>query len=120
MKRFSWQSYVLKIISLQEGDQVNKFDDNHNELLKTVVSFEGGQVEIAEKIKEDDIPGRNIQSMPKMSDGDGKERFDKTKGNLPVKINHIQKDKGQSVADHRKEESIRGVIQILNFSSEWK
>ena len=50
-KYLSWQSHILKIIILQDENQVNHIDDTLNELLKTVASLEGRDVETFEKIK---------------------------------------------------------------------
>ena len=60
-KYLSWQSHILKIIILQDENQVNHIDDALNELLKAIANFEGKQVEIVKKIKEVNIPGRSIQ-----------------------------------------------------------
>ena len=51
----------MKIIILQDENQVNHIDNTLNELLKAIANFEETQVEIVEKIKEVNIPGRNIQ-----------------------------------------------------------
>ena len=95
-KRFSWQFYVLKLIFLQDEDQVKHIDDTLNELHKTVAVFQGRHVETVEKRKEVTVLASNIQVQLKEQEQKMVEQNSNDLNQIRIQIEDIEKQNGIS------------------------